>query len=234
MPTLDLWGAITLSATAVATIAVLAVWYGREQGGLRRVLIHSAWLVAVVVITGTGLLDVLGTPGLGIMVAVPLILAIVAAIRSPRFAAAIQSIPTTALIAISALRVEGVYFVLLFADHRLPAPFAPAAGWGDMITGALALPVAWAWYRRIPGATALLLLWNLFGFADLVDAIGLGVTSAEGSPVRIFFGDPSSAAMTTLPWILIPGFIVPNLLLTHLAIFRRVLGGSRSTHAVAN
>src|SRR5215813_8036554 len=40
--------------------------------------------------------------------------------------------------------------------------------------------------------------WNLFGAADLVLAIGFGVTSAEGSPLQIFPG-PGSEAMQRAP-----------------------------------
>jgi hypothetical protein len=46
------------------------------------------------------------------------------------------------LVGVNAARLGGVFFLLLYADGRLSAPFAPSAAFGDMITGALAIPLA--------------------------------------------------------------------------------------------
>lgn len=57
---------------------------------------------------------------------------------------------------------------MLFALHRLPAPFAPIAGCGDILVGVTALPVAWLATNRAAASRPLLLLWNAVGLADLV------------------------------------------------------------------
>jgi hypothetical protein len=129
------------------------------------------------------------------------------------------------LIALHAIRLLGVLFVLLFAAKRLPAPFAPVAGWGDIIIGATALPIA-LWVARDPDtARRPLLVWNGLGLADLVTAVTLGALSAPGA-IRLFFGDPSSALIASLPWILIPCFLVPSLSFVHLVVFYRTLKGT--------
>ena len=64
--------------------------------------------------------------------------------------------------------------------------------------------------------------WNLFGLADLATAVSLGVLSTPG-PLRRIFADPGAGLMTTLPWLLIPGFLVPLLATIHLAIFYRLI-----------
>ena len=91
------------------------------------------------------------------------------------------------------------------------APFAPSAGWGDVFIGATALPLAWAVTRFGARVRPLVLLWNAVGVADLVAAVTLGPLSAPG-PLQVFVGPPTSAIMTTLPWLLIPGFLVPCLM----------------------
>jgi hypothetical protein len=137
----------------------------------------------------------------------------------------LQSAPLPALIALHAIRLLGVLFVLLFAAKRLPAPFAPVAGWGDIIIGATALPIA-LWVARDPDtARRPLLVWNGLGLADLVTAVTLGALSAPGA-IRLFFGDPSSALIASLPWILIPCFLVPSLSFVHLVVFYRTLKGT--------
>ena len=47
--------------------------------------------------------------------------------------------------------------------------------------------------------TTAIAAWDLFGTADLVRAITLGVMSAEGSPLQVFHSAPGSEAMQQLP-----------------------------------
>jgi hypothetical protein len=79
-------------------------------------------------------------------------------------------------------------------------------------SGAIAVPVAWIAARNGGRARNLVLVWNAIGFLDLV----LGATSAPG-PLRVFMDPPSSAIMTTVPWIIIPCFEA-----IHIAIFYRL------------
>jgi hypothetical protein len=91
-----------------------------------------------------------------------------------------------------------------------------------MIAGVTALPLAWSIARFGARVRILALLWNVFGAADLLNAVALGALSAPG-PLNAFAGPPTSAIMTSLPWLLIPGFLVPILFFIHLVIFRRLL-----------
>jgi hypothetical protein len=90
---------------------------------------------------------------------------------------------------------------------------------GDMIAGVAAPLLAWAMLRL---GVRPLLLWNAFGAADLVNAVALGALSATG-PLQVFAGPPTSAMTTSLPWLIIPGFLVPALSFVHIVIFYRLL-----------
>ncbi len=127
------------------------------------------------------------------------------------------------LVGVHVIRILGVYFLVLYAQDRLPAPFAPLAGWGDTITGLAAIPLAWWLARGETAARPLLWLWNSFGLLDLVMAIGLGAVSAPG-PLQLITASPGTTMMTTLPWLIIPAFIVPLLAAIHLAIYYRLIG----------
>jgi hypothetical protein len=135
---------------------------------------------------------------------------------------AIDAAPLSVLVGVHVVRVLGVSFLVLEASNRLPAPFAPAAGWGDIVAGLAAIPVAWIVYRQARGWRTALTVWNLFGLADLVVAVSLGVLSSPG-PLRRIFAEPGAGLMTSLPWLLVPGFLVPLLVTVHLAIFLRVI-----------
>ena len=140
----------------------------------------------------------------------------------PGFRNAFLSVPLAGLVGIHAVRVAGVFFLILHAQGRLAAPFAPSAGWGDIIAGAGAIPLAALLVWKGTAPRGLLRVWNAIGALDLIVAVSLGALSATGTPFRVFTEAPSTAAMGTLPWVLIPAFLVPVFLLSHLAIAVRL------------
>jgi hypothetical protein len=226
---LDLVGALVLTLISAIAIGVPALWYARTRGGQVLLTAHILWFVAVVAFAASGSLNWrldLGAPVLGLAIVVPMLVLVFLATAAPPTRAALAAIPVPALIAIHAIRVLGFLFLLLFAAGRIAAPFAPEAGWGDVIAGATAVPVAWALASRGAGVRWLVLVWNSFGLLDFLAASSLGMMSAPGSPLQAFFDAPGSTAMTALPWAIIPVFLVPQLLVGHLAIYWRL---SRTT-----
>jgi hypothetical protein len=133
---------------------------------------------------------------------------------------------------LNAGRLGGVFFLILAAHGRLPAPFAPTAGLGDMLVGALAIPLALAAIRA-SATQAWLGGWNALGALDLIVAVSLGVLSAPGTPFRVFTEGPGTAAMGSLPWVMIPGLLVPLYLLIHIVIAARLHSRRPTTRAVA-
>jgi len=154
---------------------------------------------------------------------------LVAWLASPAFRDALLSVPIPALVGINGFRIAGVFFLLLYADGRLSAPFALSAGWGDIITGVTAIPIVViaASHRHV--SRRLLAAWNAFGALDLVVAITLAFMSAQGTPFQLFTKGPGTGVMTTLPWILAATFLVPLYFLTHFTIAAR-LRVSRHAH----
>jgi hypothetical protein len=140
----------------------------------------------------------------------------------PQFRRALLSVPLPALVAVHAGRLGGLFFLLLYADGRLSAPFAPAAGLGDMVTGAFAIPLAVMLTLGFEMRRTWLGVWNVFGALDLVVAVSLGLLSAPGTPFRVFTEGPGTQAMTTVPWVFVPAMLVPIFLLVHLAIATRL------------
>lgn len=159
-------------------------------------------------------------PPIGIVAAVPLVTAALAATLSPAFRRTALALPTDLLIGLNTVRVLGVFMLLLGLQGRIPGPFPYSAGWGDMITGALALPVVVAIARGSGRLTAL--AWNAFGALDLVLALALGAMTAPG-PLQLFnFGVAGPFPMLTLPWSLIPTVLVPFYLIVHGIVFAQL------------
>jgi len=127
-------------------------------------------------------------------------------------------VPTGLLVGLNTSRVLGIFFLALAADGRLGGPFPQSAGWGDILTGALAIPLAFALARGKAGRGAIV-AWNTFGALDLVVAVALGVVSADGSPLQMIYAAGGSGAIQALPWALIPTVLVPFYLIVHGVIF---------------
>jgi hypothetical protein len=137
---------------------------------------------------------------------------------APQFRLALLSVPLPALVALHAGRLGGVFFLLLYADGRLSAPFAPAAGVGDMVTGALAIPLAAMLALGFEMRRTWLGIWNAFGALDFIVAVSLGLLSVPETPFRVFTEGPGTQAMTAVPWVFIPAMLVPIFLLVHFTI----------------
>jgi hypothetical protein len=221
----DLIGSIESTASAAIVIAALSIGFGSNPLTRIRIAVGlGIWFVIVVILAATRALYYehgLGTPGLGLAVALPIAILCITAARVQSLREGFHRVPLWLLVGVHTVRLLGVSFIILFAAGRLPAPFAPVAGWGDIFVGVTAVPVAWLAYRQTVNARAILWIWNVMGIADLIAAVGLGATSSPG-PLRLIFKEPSSVIMTTLPWLLIPGFIVPLLMTVHIAIFIRL------------
>ena len=112
-------------------------------------------------------------------------------------------------------RFVGIYFLILYSQGRLPYDFAVPGGWGDIIVAALALIVAVIVPRKGMGGTIVYFLWNLAGFIDILYVVS--------TAARLAMSDPASMSeLLKLPLSLLPTFLVPIIIFTHLVIFIRL------------
>jgi hypothetical protein len=227
----DILSAAELTVSASIAVGFLALAMGQAAVGRAAVLVLlGAWFAFVLALGATGALSPAagGPAALGPTVILPILALVWAYFALPSVRSAMSATPLPALIALHAIRLLGFTFLVLYAEGRLPAPFAPSAGWGDMFIGATALPLAWAAQRFGARVRPLVLVWNALGVADLVVALTLGPLSAPG-PLQVFLGPPDSSPMTALPWLIIPGFLVPILFFTHVVIFHRLLAKTEAS-----
>ncbi len=174
--------------------------------------------------------DLAAEEELGLLFATPLLVVGLLAVAFQNVRSALMSIPMHVLIGLNAMRVLGVLFLLLAAVGRLSGPFPFSAGFGDIITGALAVPLV-LMAARSTAPFAATTIWNLFGTLDLFAAVGLGITSAAGSPLQLIHAGVGSEAMQLLPFCLVPTVLVPFYLITH-AIIAAQLATHRATSAI--
>ena len=121
---------------------------------------------------------------------------------SPTFRRIVDTVPQHWLIGIQTFRILGGLFLVRYFAGELPGLFALPAGIGDVTTGLLAPFVAYAWYSGKPYARGVAIAWNLFGMADLVNAVALGALTGGGGGI-------------VFPIVLVPVYGVPRAFLIH-------------------
>jgi len=222
---LDLIGTMLLTAAIAlnlnATIATMPLSSAQK---LTAVAIAGLWIGLAIALANTGIYAATETPvpALGVMVGLPVLIICVVALVSRSARDALLALPLTLLVGLNAMRSFGAFFLLLAFQNRLSGPFPHSAGWGDVIVGLTAIPLAVALARNSKDNRAVLFAWNLFGMFDLIVAVSLGVMSAPGSPLQVYGGSIGSTAVTMLPWSNIPALLVPFYLITHGIIFAKL------------
>ena len=232
---LDLAGSIvTMAVIAVDLVAVTQALSGSFARRLVIAAVGGGWVGLAVFLGASGRLAFspnLPAPLIGVMFAVPLLTAAVLALtKSEKVRASLLGIPPQLLVGLNAMRILGVLFLMDFIAGSLSGPFPFFAGLGDMITGALAIPLALSIARSKEPSVRAIAGWNAFGTLDLVVAVGLGITSAAGSPLQLIHAGVGSQAMQYLPLSLVPTVLVPFYLLTHAVVAAQLRVRSRAVH----
>ena len=218
MLTIDQLGTIELTVAAAVVIGSLAfILAGGATARIVLIVTGAAWGFGIVALYGAGVFDGatgMGTRAVGLAAAAPALGFAGWLAASQPLRVRIAQLPMSSLIALQWTRILGLDFLILQAAGRLAPPFAPIAGWGDVMVGLAALPLA-AWLQRSPTARRAPAVFTALGLFDLFTAVFLGVTTAPDSPIRLFHGQ-GATTMTDLPWLLIPAFLVPLYLVGHL------------------
>jgi hypothetical protein len=212
----------TFLAAVVCTIPVELAWR------LAIAAVGGAWVGGAIAVAAS---RALAAPGvLGILFAAPLVAAAGLALAFPAVRSAMLALPVPLVIGLNFARLLGVEFLMLASVGRLGGPFPLSAGWGDIVTGGLAIPVA-ILATRVRANDARILAWNAFGTLDLVVAFLLGIPSANGSALQLIHAGAGSAAMQTLPWSLVPTVLVPLFLIGHGIVFAQARVASATQSA---
>ena len=231
---LDLIGSIvSVAVIAVDLVAVTQALTGSLTRRLAIAAVGGGWAGLAMYLGASGRLAYspnFPAPLVGILLAMPLLTVGLLAVSSQKMRAAFLGIPLELLIGLNAMRILGVLFLLDFVAGSLSGPFPFFAGLGDIITGALAIPLVLRIARSGQPSLRAIAGWNAFGVLDLIVAVGLGVTSAAGSPLQLIHAGVGSRAMQYLPLSLVPTVLVPFYMLTHAIVAAQLRVRSKSAH----
>ena len=110
----------------------------------------------------------------------------------------------------------------LFIYKQVPALMTFEAGNLDILAGLTAPFIWWAFSRGHIGKMGLL-TWNSLCLLSVLNAFVRAMLSAP-FPFQKFAFDQPTIAILRFPFVLLPAFIVPAVLLCHLVVFRKLLG----------
>lgn len=129
----------------------------------------------------------------------------------PSFRVWLRALDVRWLVAIHLTRFVGFYFLYLYGRGQLPYDFAVPGGWGDIAVASVAILVLLLGPPRGAGRRAAYIVWNVFGLVDILFVV---VTA-----VRLGAADPGSMlALQRLPLILLPTFLVPLIIASHVVL----------------
>ena len=184
-------------------------------------VVALVWLLGILLLAANDFFrDDVTPPRVSLALGLTLLLGYLA-LLSRDFRTIIAAIPQHWLIGIQVFRVLGAIFLIRWWQGEMPGVFAIPAGIGDTLTGLFAPIVAYWWYKGKPYARTAAILWNLFGMADLIDAV---VIARSINDAGIVF-----------PVVVIPIYGVPRGFLLHsyslIGLLRRTSIESASANA---
>ena len=126
----------------------------------------------------------------------------------------VDALDLRTLVLLHVTRFVGLYFIVLSRRGLLPYDFAVPGAIGDIIIATLALVVVFAPLADASRARAIR-IWNVIGLIDITLVVLTAARLNLANPLQM-------SAMTYLPLSLLPTFLVPLLIATHLIIYARL------------
>jgi hypothetical protein len=182
-----------------------------ESGSKSVAIILGAWACIAAGVGVAGWLESANAPVVAGLVWTLTALALFACWKVSTLQRWVMKVELRWLVLLHLTRFVGFYFFLLCSRGELPFAFAAPAGWGDVIVAALAiLLLALSDARN----WSMLIIWNTIGFTDILfvvmTALRLGLEDRQ-----------SMHALREFPLSLLPTFLVPLIIVSHVLIFFR-------------
>jgi hypothetical protein len=175
------------------------------------VLIGLGWLLIATAVGAAGIVSTLRPPSPPLVLFGLTAVVLAAGWFLAGFRAWLAAIDERWLVGLHLTRFVGAYFLYLYGRGQLPYAFAVPGGWGDIAVASLAAGLL-VWgsprdARRRPAYIA----WNVLGLADILFVVA--------TAARLGAADPESmAALLRLPLSLLPTFLVPLIIASHVVL----------------
>lgn len=218
--------------TGAAYWAILAIGANRGTGKAghgaasktKLALLLAGWYGLVYVVVSNGLLEpnltTFGVPNIMIAIVLPVVFGVAVLFR-PGFSRNVDAVPVAWFAGFHSLRaLFGIFFLAIYEMGALPAAVALDGGYGDIAAGVLgALAAFLIVLEARPAVTrTALAVFSVVGLLDFAIVIYFALTAL----------DPNAPFAAFYPFMLVPGFVVPLFMLTHVYVLRAMVRDLRA------
>lgn len=222
-------------AFALTTALTLAIWlWAVRQAAPKRVALVGTILVGWLgllsgLAAGNFFLDVRAIPPRLPLILLPPLAAIAGLWLTRSGRRFLDALPLAPITYLHTVRIPVELVLLgLYTCHQLPVEMTFEGRNFDILAG-LTAPLVGYFLARNPVANRRWLVgWNLLCLLLLANIVLTAIVAAPGPQQQLAFGQPNVAVLKW-PLVWLPGFVVPVVLLSHLAALRQLLR-SRATN----
>jgi hypothetical protein len=184
-------------------------------------LAAASWLAVAILVAATGAATRLRPPAPQLVVLVLTAALVALGHMQPRFRAWLDGLDIRAIVALHLTRgVAGTALLLAASRGVLPRAFALPAGYGDITVALLAAFLIVAVRPSRGWAPALYSAWNVLGLLDILGVVANAARTALADPAGM-------TALLRLPFALLPLFLVPVIIASHVLLSIRLAAHRR-------
>lgn len=147
---------------------------------------------------------------------IPPVILIILLLSSKNFTKILLHTPLSWLVYAQVFRI-GMELILWMGYKAGFVPFQMTfEGWNyDIIVGITAISAGMVFFRKKRIRRYQAIIWNVFGLLLLINIVAISVLSTP-SPLRFFPNEPTNTMIAYVPFVWLPGFVVPFALAMHL------------------
>lgn len=182
--------------------------------------ILCAWLSVHLLLSYKGFyLDTYSIPPRFLLLIVPPLISIILLFAIKTFRKKIVLLDIKWLVALSIVRIP-VEMVLYFLmkENLVPQVITFEGRNWDLLSGITAIPLTYCFFKKGTRSKKWILVWNIVAVALLFNVVIHAVLSAPTPFQQISFSRPNIGVFY-FPFVLLPGFIVPSVLFSHVWIY---------------
>lgn len=209
---------MTLTIILTASLLFRAAEYNRTT-----IWLLTSWLILQGFVSFTGFYIKCDTlPPRFALVVAPALLTIILVFLLPAGRRWLDTLHQERLVLLHVVRIPVEFVLLWLALYKtIPVMLSFEGSNLDIISG-LTAPIVWYYgYRRKTLKRSVLIAWNFVCLALLLNVVICGALSVP-TPIQQLNFDQPNMAMLYFPYALLPGFVVPAVLFSHLVVLRKL------------
>ena len=225
MESLPLYIYIVFGATVLLAISIF--YFATAKSGLVLSFI-SVWIIAQALISITGFYTITqaSPPRLPLLI-LPTLILIITLFASTKGRTFMDGLDIRWLTLLHIIRIPvEIVLLLLSLHHAVPQLMTFEGRNFDILSGLSAPFIYYFGFVKMKMGRLTIIIWNMICIGLLFNIVANALLSAP-TPFQLFAFDQPNVAILYFPFTLLPGFLVPLVLFSHLASIRLLLSSQK-------